>query len=300
MGDGSKEPQTMTAGLDLADKYSHLCLLDTDSGEIIEESRLRSTSEAFRRRFDSERPVRIAIEAGTHSPWVSRLLEECGHEVLVANARKVRLIYGQGRKNDGLDAQNLARLARLDPKLLAPLKHRGETSQAHLAIIRSREALIQARAKLINHVRGTLKSFGSRLPSCSSPTSFHKKVGAHVPEPLKPALEPLLKTIASMTERIQEEYDRELEVLAEEYYPERKLLKRVAGIGTLTALSFVLTLEDPSRFETSRAMGAYLGLVADKDQLGERDPQKRISKQGEGLLRRLLVGSAQRSAQRAS
>ena len=121
-----------------------------------------------------------------------------------------------------------------------------------------------------------------------------------MPEPLKPALEPLLKTIASMTERIQEEYDRELEVLAEEYYPETKLLKRVAGIGTLTALSFVLTLEDPSRFETSRAMGAYLGLVADKDQLGERDPQKRISKQGEGLLRRLLVGSAQRSAQRAS
>ena len=292
MGDGSKEPQRMTAGLDLGDKYSHLCLLETRSGEIIEESRLRSTSEAFRRRFDSELPMRIAIEAGTHSPWVSRLLEECGHEVLVANARKVRLIYGQGRKNDGLDAQNLARLARLDPKLLAPLKHRGETSQAHLAIVRSREALIEARAKLINHVRGTAKSFGSRLPSCSSPT-FHKKVGAHVPEPLKPALEPLLKTIASMTERIRE-YDRELEVLAEEYYPETKLLTRVHGIGTLTALAFVLTLEDPSRFGTSRAVGAYLGLVPGKDQSGERDPQKRISKQGDGLLRRLLVGSAQR------
>jgi transposase len=292
MGDGNNEPQRMTAGLDLGDKYSHLCLLDTESGEIIEESRLRSTPEAFRRHFDSERPMHIAIEAGTHSPWVSRLLEECGHEVLVANARKVRLIYGQGRKNDRLDAQNLARLARLDPKLLAPLKHRGETSQAHLAIIRSREALIQARAKLINHVRGTTKSFGSRLPKCSSPT-FHKKVNAHVPEPLRPAIEPLLKTIASMTQSIQE-YDRELEVLAEESYPETKLLKRVHGIGTLTALTFVLTLEDPSRFETSRAVGAYLGLVPSKDQSGERDPQKRISKQGNGLLRRLLVGSAQR------
>ena len=292
MGDGNNEPQRMTAGLDLGDKYSHLCLLDTESGEIIEESRLRSTPEAFRRHFDSERPMHIAIEAGTHSPWVSRLLEECGHEVLVANARKVRLIYGQGRKNDRLDAQNLARLARLDPKLLAPLKHRGETSQAHLAIIRSREALIQARAKLINHVRGTTKSFGSRLPKCSSPT-FHKKVNAHVPEPLRPAIEPLLKTIASMTQNIQE-YDRELEVLAEESYPETKLLKRVHGIGTLTALTFVLTLEDPSRFGTSRAVGAYLGLVPSKDQSGERDPQKRISKQGNGLLRRLLVGSAQR------
>jgi transposase len=114
-----------------------------------------------------------------------------------------------------------------------------------------------------------------------------------VPEPLKPALEPLLKTVASMTERIQE-YDRQLEVLAEEHYPETKLLKRVHGIGTLTALTFVLTLEDPSRFGTSRAVGAYLGLVPGKDQSGERDPQKRISKQGDGLLRRLLVGSAQR------
>jgi transposase len=185
------------------------------------------------------------------------------------------LIYGHGRKNDGLDAQNLARLARLDPKLLAPLKHRGETSQAHLAIVRSREALIEARAKLINHLRGTVKSFGSRLPSCSSPT-FHKKVGAHVPEPLKPALEPLLKTVASMTERIQE-YDRQLEVLAEEHYPETKLLKRVHGIGTLTALTFVLTLEDPSRFGTSRAVGAYLGLVPGKDQSGERETPRSVS-----------------------
>ena len=120
---------------------------------------------------------------------------------MVANARKLKLIYAEGRKNDRLDAQNLARLARLDPKLLSPLKHRGETSQAHLAIVRSREALIEARAKLINHVRGTVKSFGSRLPKCSSPT-FHKKVDAHVPEPLKPALEPLLKTVASMTQSI--------------------------------------------------------------------------------------------------
>jgi transposase len=151
-----------------------------------------------------------------------------------------------------------------------------------LAIVRSREALIEARAKLINHVRGTVKSFGSRLPRCSSPT-FHKKVGAHVPEPLRPALEPLLETVASMTARIQE-YDRELEVLAEESYPETKLLRQVHGIGTLTALAFVLTLEDPSRFRTGRAVGAYLGLVPSKDQSGERDPQKRISKQGNGLL----------------
>src|SRR5215208_2890536 len=135
MTDGSRGEPTMTAGIDLGDRYSYLCLLDTVSGEVIEEGRLRTTPEAFGRRFASERPMRIAIEAGTHSPWVSRLLEECGHEVLVANARKLRLIYANKRKTDEIDAENLARLARLDPKLLYPLRHRGEDSQAHMAII---------------------------------------------------------------------------------------------------------------------------------------------------------------------
>jgi transposase len=133
MNNGSEgAAKKMTVGLDLGDKYSHLCLIDTQSGEVIEEGRLRTTPEAIRRRFDSEQPLRIAIEVGTHSPWVSRLLEECGHEVLVANARKLHLIYGNKRKSDKLDAENLARLARVDPKLLYPLEHRSEHSQAHL------------------------------------------------------------------------------------------------------------------------------------------------------------------------
>ncbi len=150
MSDGSSKQPRMTAGLDLGDKYSYLCLIDTQSGEVIEEGRLRTTPEALRRRFCSERPLRVAIEAGTHSPWASRALEECGHEVLVANPRKVRLIYSNKRKTDEIDAKNLARLARVDPKLLYPLKHRGEDSQAHLAIIRSREALVGCRTQLVN------------------------------------------------------------------------------------------------------------------------------------------------------
>ena len=146
--DGSKSEPRMTAGLDIGDKYSYLCLIDTQSGEVVEEGRLRTTPEALGRRFCSEQPMRIAVEAGTHSPWVSRVLEECGHEVLVANARKIRLIYANKRKTDEIDAENLARLASLDPKLLYPLKHRGEESQAHMAIIRSREALVSARTQL--------------------------------------------------------------------------------------------------------------------------------------------------------
>ena len=291
MDDGSKGTPRITVGVDLGDRYSYLCLIDTESGEVIEEGRLRTTPEALRRRFCSEQqPLRIAIEAGTHSPWVSRVLEECGHEVLVANPRKTRLIYTNKRKTDEIDAENLARLARLDPKLLYPLKHRGEDSQAHLAIIRSREALVSCRTQLVNHVRGAVKSFGARLPKCPA-RSFHNKVVEHIPEALWPALGPILKTIGSLTQRIRE-YERQLETISKEQYPETDLLRQVEGIGVLTALTFVLTLEDPYRFERSRSVGAYLGLVPARDQSGDRDPQRRISKEGDEMLRKLLVGSA--------
>jgi transposase len=219
------------------------------------------------------------------------VLEECGHEVLVANARKIRLIYTNARKTDKVDAENLARLARLDPKLLYPLKHRGEESQAHLALIRSRQALVGSRTQLVNHVRGAVKSFGARLPKCPA-RSFHNRASEHIPEALMPALRPLLETIGSLTERIRV-YERQLEAISKEHYPhETDLLRQVEGIGPLTALTFVLSLEDPHRFEKSRSVGAYLGLVPSTDRSGNRDPQKRISKEGDEMLRKLLVGSA--------
>src|SRR5215213_3473184 len=283
MSDGSKGRPKITAGVDLGDKYSYLCLIDTQSGEVVEEGRLRTTPEAFGRRFASERPMRIAIEAGTHSPWVSRVLEECAHEVLVANSRKTRLIYSNKRKTDEVDAENLARLARVDPKLLYPLKHRNEDSQAHMALIRSREALVSCRTQLVNHVRGAVKSFGARLPKCPA-RSFHKKAPEHIPEALRPALGPILEQIGSLTESIRQ-YDRKVETACEELYPETELLRQVEGIGPLTALTF----EDPYRFQKSRSVGAYLGLVPARDQSGDRGPQRRISKEGDELLRKLLV-----------
>jgi transposase len=290
MTDGSKDQPNMTAGLDLGDRYSHLCLIDQHSGEVLEEGRLRTTPEGLRRRFASERPLRIAIETGTHSPWASRVLEECGHEVLVANARKLRLIYANKRKTDEVDAENLARLARLDPKLLYPIKHRDADSQAHMAILRSRQALVGSRTQLVNHVRGAVKSFGARLPKCPA-RGFHKNAAAHIPGALRPAIEPILATIGSLTERIRE-YDRQLEAISKEHYPETDLLRQVEGVGALTALTFVLTVGDPYRFEKSRSVGAYLGLVPARDQSGERDPQKRISKEGDETLRKLLVGNS--------
>jgi transposase len=216
--DGSSEQPQMTAGLDLGDRYSYLCLIHTASGEVMEEGRLRTSPETFKRRFASERPpMRIAIESGTHSPWVSRVLEECGHEVLVANARKLRLIYSNKQKTEEVDAENLPRLAPLDPKLLYPLKHRGEESQAHMAIVRSRQALVGCRTQLVNHLRGALKSFGGRLPKCPA-RSFHNKAPEHIPEALMPALGPILEQIGSLTERIRD-YERKLEEISKECYP---------------------------------------------------------------------------------
>ena len=282
---------SVTIGIDVGDRYSHLCVLDTETGEVIEESRMTTSPTAFERRFSGSEPMRVAIEAGTHSPWMERVLENYGHEVLVANARKLRLIYAEGNKNDKLDAENLARLARLDPKLLSPIEHRNETSQAHLTLLRSREALVETRTKLVNHARGAVKSFGMRLPKCS-PESFHHKVRELLPEPLVPALAPILDTIGSLTASIRS-YDRELEVLSKEIYPETTLLKQVQGVGPLTALAFVLTLEDPARFKTSRAVGAYLGLAPGTHQSGDSDPQQRISKRGNEMIRRLMVNCAQ-------
>jgi transposase len=217
-------------------------------------------------------------------------LEECGHEVLVANSRKLRLIYANKRKTDEIDAENLARLARVDRKLLYPLRHRGQESQAHMAIIRSRQALVDCRTQLVNHVRGAVKSFGARLPKCPA-RSFHNRAPEHIPEALLSALGPILEQIGSLTERIRQ-YDRELQIVAKERYPETDLLRQVEGVGPLTALTFVLTLEDPHRFEKSRCVGAYLGLVPARNQSGDRDPQKRISKEGDEMLRKLLVSCA--------
>ena len=255
--DGSKGQPKVTAGLDIGDKYSYLCLLDSENGEVMEEGRLRTTPEAFRRRFASEQPMRIAIEAGTHSPWASRVLEECGHEVLVANARKLKLIYANKRKTDQIDAENLARLARVDPKLLYPLKHRSEDSQAHMALIRSREALVSARTQLVNHVRGAVKSFGARLPKCSA-RSFHKRASEHIPEALRPALGPVLEQIGSLTERIRE-YDHQLETISKETYPETHLQGRSREWGRLRRLPSC----SPSKIPTASKRAAAWVLIWD-------------------------------------
>jgi len=278
----------LTIGLDLGDKYSVGSVLD-GSGEVVETFRVRTTKPGLARRFAGFEPSRVVLEVGTHSPWASRVIAEAGHEVIVANPRRVRLIAENDSKSDGFDAELLARLGRMDPKLLSPISHRGEQAQRDLVLLRVRDGLVRARTQLINQVRGFAKSLGTRLPSSSS-GAFAGRVREAVPLDFFPGLETLLETIALLTEEIRG-MDREVERLCEERYPETALLRQVKGVGPITSLCFVLTLEDPSRFSKSRSVGAYLGLRPRQRDSGEQHPQLRITKAGDELLRRLLVSS---------
>ena len=282
--------QKLTIGLDLGDRNSWYCVVD-EAGQIRLEQRVRTSAKALQEVFGTMPRSRIALEIGTHSPWISRLLSELGHEVIVANARKVRLIGESRKKDDRLDAQTLARLARIDPQLLYPVKHRRVQAQADLMMIRARAGLVRVRTGLVNTARGLSKSYGERLRGCNVRNMNPEKAEGLSPE-LQAALEPLLAAIESVSERIAE-YNERIEKLAQESYPQVALLKQVKGVGTLIALTFVLTLEDPRLFRKSRDVGGYLGLQPGRRKSGQTEPQLHISKEGDPYLRTLLVQGAQ-------
>ena len=286
------EGEKIATGLDLGDKVSYFCVLGPH-GEILREDRVGTTPGALRKVFGvADNKGLIALEAGTHSPWVSRLLKELGHEVAVANPARLRLIFDSPFKNDRADARSLARLARMDRELLHEIEHRSEGAQADLAVVRSRDTLVRTRTSLINHIRGAVKSFGARVKG--GPTeSFLLEAAEAIPPALRGALEPVLQTISGLNATIKR-LDEEISRLGRTKYPETRRLQEVHGVGPLISLAFVLTLEDPARFAKSRAVGAFLGLVPRRDQSGSSDPQKRITKRGDSLMRRLLVQSAHR------
>ena len=286
---GTTQP-AITVGLDIGDRYSQLCLLD-HAGEILEESRLPTTLRALTQKFAHAPRARIVLESTTHSPWIARALTACGHEVIVSNARRVQLIAQNNTKTDQVDAELLARLGRADPRLLQPVQHRGLEAQTDLASLRARDALVRARTLLVNHARGSVKAIGGRLPACST-ESFVKHAIPALPAALEPALTPVLAEVAQLTTHIRQ-CDRAIEHLVATRYPEARALMQLAGVGALTALCFVLVLEDPARFPSSRAVGSYVGLRPKKRASAGVDPECHITKAGDGLLRRLLVGSAQ-------
>jgi len=288
-GRGKARQACFTIGMDLGDKTSRYCELD-DQGEVVREGGVLTTKKAMAQKFGAMSRCRIALEVGTHSPWVSRLLKSLGHEVIVANARQVKLISASSRKDDRLDAQTLARLARVDPRLLRPIQHRSEKAQEHLMVIRVRAALVETRTSLVNTARGLAKSIGERLPKCDADQMGVERMGS-LPAQLQQVLQPLLEEVESLTKKIKES-DVEIEQIARTEYPETALLKQVNGVGTLIALTFVLTIEDRDRFQKSRDVGCYVGLRPKRSESGQSQPQLRITKEGDIYLRKMLVQGA--------
>jgi len=278
----------LTIGLDLGDRNSRYCILD-EAGEVVSEGQLPTTKAGLSSLFAKMPASRVALEVGTHSPWVSRHLAGLGHEVIVANPYKVKLITQSVRKNDRIDAVQLARLARVDPQLLSPIRHRGEEAQADLAVIRARAELMEGRTQLINAARGLAKPMGERLKGCDA-----DQVKVSLAEDVSPAvrvvIEPLLRTVETMTQQLAV-YDGHIEAIAKRY-PEMKLLTQVYGVGTLIALTFILTIEDPERFKHSRDVGPFLGMQPKQRDSGDSKPELGISKTGDRLLRSLLVQGA--------
>ena len=271
----------LTIGMDLGDKESSVCVLGAD-GEIRHQDRVRTTEPALQAAFSRVEPSLIVIEVGTHSPWVSRLLRALGHKVIVANPRRLKLISQSDSKSDRVDALMLAELGRAMPRLLNPVQHRSAEAQADLAMVRARTRMVEARTKLWNSLRGIAKSMGPRLP---------RKVKREHLGCYGDRLDPLWEAVQKLSDGIQE-YDELLEKL-EEKYPAVQRLKKITGVGTIIALTFVLTLDDATRFHKSRQVGSYLGLRPQQRDSGQRQPQLPITKTGDRYLRSLLIQGAQ-------
>jgi len=280
----------LTVGVDLRDQWSHYCILGLE-GERLAEGQLRTTPRDITEFFEALNAARVVVEVGTHSAWVREVICSYGHEVLVANPRLMEGSKRRKRKNDRIEANKLARLGRVDPQSLHPMQHRSREVRQDLVVLRARDALVAARTELINATRGLVKSMGSRLPKCSSP-SFAQKVEETVPVELRDALMPVVRMAAALSDCIQG-YDEKIEKLGREKYEHTALLRQVKGVGPITSLAYVLTLENPDRFVKSRDVGPYLGLVPKQEDSGESQPQLGISKAGDTMMRRLLVGSAQ-------
>jgi transposase len=276
-------------GVDVGDRRSHFCVLD-EAGEVVERGDFRTTPAGLKKMLAGRSDATVAFETGSHALWIRREVDATGCRALEANPRQVRLIYGGHTKNDRVDAENLARLARLDEELLKPVRARRDQDQRDLAGIKARDQLVQARAALANFVRGVIKPFGVRLTKCGV-EAFAKRAPEQLPPELRATLQPVLETIADLSRRIRA-YDRAIEKVSAERYPVTEHLREVRGVGALTALAFVLVIGDPDRFAKSRTVGSYVGLRPKQDQSGDREVPLGITRAGSSLLRRLLLQCA--------
>lgn len=278
-----------TVGLDVGDKHSHFCEIDSE-GTVADDGRVRTTKAALDRTFGSRDRMLIVLETGTHSRWIAEHLELLGHEVLVANARELRLIYASNFKDDRLDAERLARLGRFDRRLLKPVHVRRAQAGRVLTLVRSRRALVESKAKLVNMVRGQVKAFGSRIPSNLTPSKFASWVAANVPE-LDDILAPTFQALACLLEQIRL-LDKQMPLALKKFAPDAEHLTEIQGVGALTVLTFVALIDDPKRFKKARDVGSYFGCVRRRRDSGSQTSELGITKAGDAYMRSLLCNCA--------
>jgi transposase len=284
-----REANSLVIGIDLGDRTSFYCVRTRDQQQVATGT-IPTTLNGMAAFFEGWKRQRVTLETGTHSRWVAQLLDLLGHEVIVGNSRKLKLITQNDQKSDKVDAGLLSKLGCVGIEWLHPVYRRSERVQRDLTLVRAREALMEARTGLINHVRGQVKSFGCRLPACGA-DQFAEMAKKELPEALRPALAGVLEILEELEDQLHR-YDCQVKQACEEKYPETQWLLQISGVGPLTALTYVLTIEEPGRFAHSRDVGSYLGLVAKRRQSGGRDPQLGITKTGDEMLRKLLVNCA--------
>lgn len=277
-----------TIGLDIGDKWTHACVIRQAEAAVVGTTKFRTTPAATSQFFAGRKRARVVLEAGTHAGWLGRAVEGHGHELVLANPRKLRM-RGAVNKNDKVDAEFLARMGRADPELLYPVIPRAERVQIALGVVRARDQLVRTRTAQINHVRAVAKTLGHRLPA--APGRSFPRLREAVDEQLMSTVAPLFDTIEAINDNIKV-FDREIDRLCIHEFPETSLLRQVPGVGALTALTYVLVIGDPHRFPNGRSVGAFVGLVPRRAQSGGRDPQLGIHKCGDSQLRKYLVQCA--------
>lgn len=288
----ASESKKVYVGFDVSEKTIEtfaVCRTETSKGSFKIDNNEASIKK-FLSMFKKPEQVCVVMETGTHSLWMSELIKKLGFEVIVAHARDLALIYGADKKNDQLDAEKLARLAQADRKLLHPIKHMTMERQTDLTIVKARDLVVRQRTQIINTIRGLLRAAGHKLIEEEYSAATIKKCCSSLPDQIKPAIAPLLQQICYLDLAIKE-YDRQVKMLCKKYHA-TKILRQIPGVGEVTALTFVLIVGAPNRFENPGRLCAYLGVVPKQDQSGNTDKQLGITKKGNKLGRKLLVQAA--------
>jgi transposase len=277
-------------GLDLHKRESQLCILSVD-GEI-QERRIQTSRARFTAVLGGRAPARVLLEASTESEWVARHLESLGHEVIVAdpNFAPMYATRRRGVKTDRRDARTLAEACRLGAYRAI---HRVSATQRHVrAQLVVRDALIRTRTRYVSVVKALTRREGLRLPPGNPVHTEAKLAALALPAPLVTELAPLRVVLEPLNVQIATADDRLTAVAAAD--PRVARLRTAPGIGPVTAVAFVATLDVVTRFASAHQLEAYLGLTPREYSSGEQQHRGRISKTGSPRMRALLVEAAWR------